>query len=202
MKFSKSGTTIIESIVVMMIVVIWVIWMYNIFINSQNIAVSTWNRVQAISMAREWIEAVMNIRDTNWLLFAANTGNCWNTLNYDGNCIIGASWATMIQSGSYIIYKNDINSRWFLSSQATGNFSDINYRNRFRVNMGTDGLYTQSWWVNFNPLFTREIKISYDDTILPLQKMKVESIVRWTDNARNSGNYEVILDTVLTNWKK
>lgn len=202
MKFSRSGTTIIESIVVMMIVVIWVVWMYNIFINSQNVALSTSHRVQAISMAREWIEGLMNIRDTNWLLFAANTGNCWHTFNYNWNCIISASWSTMIQSGSYIIYQNDTNNRWFLSWVTTGNYSDINYRNRFRVNIWSGWLYTQSWWENFNPLYTREIKISYEDNIFPPQKMKVESIVRWTDSARNSWNYEIVLDTILTNWKK
>lgn len=202
MKFSRSGTTIIESIVVMMIVVIWIIWMYSIFINSQNVATSTSNRVQAISMAREWIEALMNIRDTNWLLFAANTGNCWHTFNYDWNCILAASWTTMIQSWSYIVYQNESNNRWFLSGATSGNYSDINYRNRFRVNIWSGWLYTQSWWENFNPLFTREIKISYVDNLSPPQKMKVESIVRWTDSARNSGNYEINLDTILTNWKK
>ncbi|MGE4444021.1 MAG: hypothetical protein AB7E37_03455 [Candidatus Altimarinota bacterium] len=202
MKFSRSGTTIIESIVVMMIVVIGIIGMYSIFINSQNVATSTSNRVQAISMAREGIEALMNIRDTNWLLFAANTGNCWHTFNYDGNCILAASGTTMIQSGSYIVYQNESNNRWFLSGATSGNYSDINYRNRFRVNIGSGGLYTQSGGENFNPLFTREIKISYVDNLSPPQKMKVESIVRWTDSARNSGNYEINLDTILTNWKK
>gem|GEM_PF-3161635 len=30
---------------------------------------------------------MMNIRDTNWILFAANTDNCRNSLNYDLSCI-------------------------------------------------------------------------------------------------------------------
>lgn len=206
MKFSQNGTTIIESIIVMVIIVTWVVGMYNIFINSQNVAESTSNRVQAISMAREWIEAMSNIRDTNWLLFSANRQNCWMTLNYNANCIT-ANWTvsfpfTHINSWSYIIYKNSENDRWYLSWANTWNYSQEEYRNIFRINLDDLGFYTQSGGTNFLPIFTREIKISFLDNETPPQKIKVESIIKWSDSARKSWNYEVSLDTTLTNWKK
>ncbi len=84
---NKNWTTIVEAMVVMLIVVIWIIWMYNIYSKSQNLSNTTQNRLIAIDIAREWIEAMTNIRDTNWMLFASNTDNCWNVLNYDSNCI-------------------------------------------------------------------------------------------------------------------
>lgn len=207
MKFSQNGTTIIESIVVMMIVVVWVIGMYNIFVKSQHISTSTSNRVQAIAMAREWIEALTNIRDTNWLLYGVNNQKCWHTMNYNGNCITAASWATMIATGSYILYQNPSSNRWYLSwvTVIDDNYSTGTYRNDFRVNLetvGSSNFYTQSGGTNFSPLFTREIKISYLDSFSPPQQMKVESLVRWSDSARSWWNYEVKFDTILTNWKK
>lgn len=205
MKFSTAGTSIIESMIVMLIVITGVIGMYTIFTNSMKVSESASNRVQAIAMAREGIEAVTNIRDTNWLLYSANTEDCWNTFNYDGSCI---TTNIDIGSGSYILYQNEDSKRWFLSwVTVSGNYSNTDYREAFKVGLqeiGSGTFYTQSWATReLKPLFTREIKIEYpSDAWTPPQKMKVESIVRWTDSARNAWNYEVKLETILTNWKK
>jgi hypothetical protein len=61
--------------------------MYNLYDSSQKLANTTQNRIQAIGIAREGIEAVTNIRDTNWKTFSANNQHCWNTFNYNQNCI-------------------------------------------------------------------------------------------------------------------
>jgi hypothetical protein len=44
-------------------------------------------KIQAIQIAREGIEAMTNIRDTNWKMLSTDNKNCWNTLNYDTNCV-------------------------------------------------------------------------------------------------------------------
>lgn len=196
---SNKWTSIIEAIIVMVIVTVWVVWMYNIFTNSQKLSDSSAYRLSAIAMAREWIEAVTNIRDTNWTILSANNDNCWNTFNYDSSCIITD---VNIVSWSYKIY-NDINNRWVLSWATTWAYSDSTYRNNFRVNLDNNWFYTQSWWTNFLPIYTREIKISYPANAWnPPQSMNVQSIVRWSDSSRTSWNYEVKLETLLTNWKK
>ena len=62
------------------------------------------NRVIAVNMAREGIEAVRNIRDTNWLKFHSKRRACWNhmpTLNPDEAC----TGNNPIETGKYIIYK-------------------------------------------------------------------------------------------------
>ncbi|MDD5770596.1 MAG: hypothetical protein PHE25_06505 [Candidatus Gracilibacteria bacterium] len=198
MKKSKCGTSIVEAMIVMLIVIIGVVGIYSIFTSSQKLSITTQNRLTAISIAQEGIEALTNIRDTNWLIFAANKTNCWNTFNYNSNCIISD---VDIASGSYIVSQNS-NNRWILSGATTGNYSDTNYKNDFRVNYDTNGFFTQSGGTNFLPLFTREIKISYpDDTGTPPQKMNISSIVRWTDSSKNDA-FEVNLETTLTNWQK
>lgn len=203
MLFSKKWTTIAESIIVMLIVVVWVVGMYNIFTTSQKMSDSTWNRLAAIAMAREWIEAVNNIRDTNWILFAANNKNCWFTLNYDERCLVADGSANPymhIPAWSYRVLQ-DINSRWVLSEKPNGTYASSTYRNDFRVFLDAQWFYTQSGWTLFNPLYTREIKVSYPPGTPP-EKANIESIVRWTDASKQWSVFEVKLQTTLTNWKK
>lgn len=61
--------------------------MFGILNSSQRLANTTGNRIQAIQIARDGIESMTNIRDTNWVKFPVDYENCWNTLNYDGLCI-------------------------------------------------------------------------------------------------------------------
>lgn len=199
MKFSQKGTTIVEAIIVMMIISVWVIGMYDIFSRSQKLSDSSVYRLQAISMAKEGIEAITNIRDTNWLLFPANTDYCWNTVDYSSSCITTDS---DIPSGSYVIFKW-ANDRWSLSgSNIHWDYSSVAYRNAYKVHLDSNGFYTQSWGVAIKPLFTRELQISYPpDAWTPLEKMNIKSIVRWKDNS-GSAPHEIILESLLTNWKK
>lgn len=197
---SKSGTTIIEAIIVTLIVVVWIMGTYGIFINSQKLSDSTGNRLVAIAIAREWIEAVTNIRDTNWIAFAANNNNCWFTHNYNSSCITDTT--KYVSAWSYILTSNS-NNRWELTLKTSWVYSNAGYKTDFRVNKDTNGFYTQSGWTTFLPLYTREIKISYPSgTGTPPQSVNIESIVRWSDSSRNNGNYEVKLENILTNWKK
>jgi hypothetical protein len=58
-----------------------------------------------------------NIRNTNVLLFSADLENCWNTLNYDVNCINNTGTGTDIQNNtSFIIYKES-DDRWKLQEK-------------------------------------------------------------------------------------
>lgn len=208
-KSSKSWTSIIEAMVALFIVMVWVTWLYNIYNKSEKLSTSTDNRIKAIWIAREWIEVLQNIRDTNWILFWADTKNCWNTFNYNINCLWNTSVDNKIQAWSYIIYR-DIDNRWKLFSWSVNtDYSDINYRNAYKVNIdNSNWLFTQSWWVSFNPTFTRQVIISYpEDTNWDSlndsndEKMLVKSIVSWADNSKN-WFYTVNLENLLTNWKR
>lgn len=89
----------------MVILVVGIVGMYNIFVASQKLSDSTGYRLSAIAMAREGIETVNNIRDTNWMLFSANTHNCWFTTNYNNTCITDPN--RYFSSGSsYTLYQS------------------------------------------------------------------------------------------------
>lgn len=106
MKYSSQATSIVESMVVMLIVVTGITGLYSLFTQSQKLSESTEQRILAIQIAREGIEAMINIRDTNWLLYAASYPNCWNVLNYNSSCITTNTTATDILHGrSFTIYQ-------------------------------------------------------------------------------------------------
>ncbi len=202
-KINKKATSIAEAMVIMLVVVSWVTWMYHIFYKSTQLSTSTTNKIKAIQIATQWIEAMTNIRDTNWLLFSSDYNNCWNALNYDSQCIwydtdnsyqIKNSW-------SYKIYRN-FNNRWYTSSWITADYSDSNYRDFFRVWLN-NWIFTQTWTtINLRPVFTREILINYLPNWLETDpKMEITSIVQWSDWS-SSVPHKVELKQVLSNWKK
>lgn len=199
MKKSFHGTSIAEAIILTLIISVGIFGMYNIYDRSVKLSNTTQNRIQAISIAREWIEAVTNIRDTNWRNFSANNKNCWNTFNYDGSCIVTN---VDIATGSYII-SQDASSRWILTSRPTGNYSSGTYRTNFWIRLDANGLYTQSWGTAMTgTLFTREIQISYpSDAGTPAEKMNIKALVYWSDSSKSSAQ-KIELETQLTNWKK
>ena len=201
---SKKATSIIEAMVVLLIVVTWIIWMFQVFWNSQKLSASTANKIQAIQIAREGIEAMKNIRDTNWILYSSDTKNCWNVLGYNNSCVWDNKTITDVWSWSYKIYKN-LDNKWYLSEKTTSDtkYTEANYRNEMKVWLDSDWFFTQTWaMIEIKPLFTREIVISYPDTGNSNdEEMEINSIVYWKDLSSNRP-HKVQFKAILTNWKK
>ncbi len=206
MKSTKSWTSIIEAVIAMFIIIVWIIWVYTIYEKSQKLSTSVENRIKAVSIAREWIEVLQNIRDTNWILFWADYKNCWNVNDYNINCLWDPTTIYRINPWDYTVYKG-IDNRWkLLLSSVTWSYDDISFRTAYRVNLDPNQLYTQSWWNAFKPLFTRTINISYINTNWWIidstdEKMLVKSIVSWADNSK-VWFYTVTLENILANWKE
>ena len=196
MNLNKKATSIVEAMVVMMIITSWIVWMYKIHDESLNLSVSINNKIHAIQMAKQWIEAATNIRDTNWLIFPSDYVNCWNTLNYDPGCIWNSS-PDDIGDGSYKIYQT-LNNRWEIVEiiEAWG-YETLAYRNAYKVGL-KDWIYTQSGITDsITPLFTREIKFNYIDP----DRITITSLVQRADSS-STKPHKVELVQILTNWKK
>jgi hypothetical protein len=213
MKISSSGTSIIESMIVLLIVVTGITGVYGLMNASQKLANSTESRIEAIQIARDGLEAFTNIRDTNWLRFAADRANCWNVLNYNASCIGSATttYDIRLSATQWIRLSRNWNNQFFIGIQnhwGTNTFDNTTYRNRFRVQKDTRWFYTQAWGTNFTPIFTREIQIDYLNAAWVSQwstasnnpKMKVTAIVQWNDPA-SSTPQRLEMSTILTNWK-
>jgi hypothetical protein len=209
---NKKATSIIEAIVMILILLIWIIWLYNIYTKSYRLSNSTKNKIEAIEIAREWIEAMENIRNTNWILLWADNKNCWNAMNYDNNCVWSTNTSYKINSWMYRIY-TDTNWKWTLeapwSSLTSWDYQNNAYKTFFKVQLDWNWLYTQNWSsTDFYPIFTREININYTlDTNIDWvynandESMDIKSIVIWQDSHWNTP-HKIELETTLTNWKK
>lgn len=197
--------SIIEVIVVVTIITLWLTWVYKVLNGWQKLALTTENKIKAINIAREWIEQVQNIRDSNWLKFSSDYVNCWNVKDYNSECVW--SWSVIrIATWSYTIIQSW--SLFYLSGIISPAASFSWEIKQFPVFFDSNWLITQSWsitsswctsykWTSCRSIFSRKINIEYTDA----DKMKVNSIVRWIDSA-SSEPHEINLPTILTNWKR
>ncbi|MBU2523634.1 hypothetical protein KKG71_00375 [Patescibacteria group bacterium] len=86
------------------------------------------DRMRAMNLAREGIEAVHNIKDTNMLRSGAYGESCWNFLEYTGNTNCDDTTTktdtTFIKGGKYILDRQLDTYKWYLKSKSsTDNFS-------------------------------------------------------------------------------
>lgn len=206
---NRRGNSIIEVMVVIIILTIGIIGTYGILNSGQKLATTSENRIKAINIAREWMEAVENIRDTNWLKFSSDYTNCWKVKDYDAGCI--GTGLPQIVTASYILVQNG--TLWTLSGSSvtaplpTG-VDYKTYTDKFPIFLDSFGLTnssggnikcTSSKTSDCKTIFTREIQITYPS--VDNDHMKVNSIVTWMDSSRGLP-YSINLETILTNWKK
>lgn len=87
MRTLRKGMSLMEMTVVLFVVSYGIMSVYLILSRGWKLAETTTNRIAAINLAREGIEIVSNVRDTNWVKFSANFPSCWKTFNYDQGCV-------------------------------------------------------------------------------------------------------------------
>lgn len=73
--------------IVLVIVTIGITGTFQVLHGGIKLASTTESRIQAINLAREGIEAVEHIRNTNWTKFTSDYQNCFDVANYDAGCV-------------------------------------------------------------------------------------------------------------------
>ncbi len=126
-RLNKRGETILETIIATVILAVGVTTAGAIIGYSLRNMNGSKNRIIAINVAREGVETVRNIRDTNWLRYNSRRRVCWNHMP-DINSNIGCDGGTPIQPGRYLIYKQAETERWILTEydEIEGNERDLN----------------------------------------------------------------------------
>ena len=121
---NTSGESIIEIMITMMIILLAVTTafrMLNLAFLQKNL---TQDRVIAINLAREGVEAVRYIRDYNWLYYGSKRRVCWNHLQDnnggDGDGVINGSDSECAESGSNGFAQSQIGSH-------TGDIDSMEY---------------------------------------------------------------------------
>jgi len=101
--FSIKGETLVETIIALSIMAIGITIAGTVVLNSmRNMAIAK-KRIVAVNIAREGIEAMRGIRDTNWLLYSDKRRQCWNHNPGEGVC----DDLSPIEPGVYVVYKAD-----------------------------------------------------------------------------------------------
>ncbi|MFH0838113.1 MAG: hypothetical protein V1880_02510 [Patescibacteria group bacterium] len=109
-KINIRGETLAETIVALSVLAIGITVASTVILNSMRNLTNAKNRVIAINIAREGIEAVRNIRDTNWLYYSDKRRQCWNHDPGAGVC----DGTNPIPPGVYIVYKHAPEGSWRL----------------------------------------------------------------------------------------
>ncbi len=188
----KRWSSIIEIMAMMTILGIAVTAMFSTVIGGIYFAKDSENRIKAINLAREWIEWVTNLRNTNWLRFSSDQTNCWRVLDYNATCI-GSVVTPVISNTSYVLEHQ--NGAWYLTGSTTGSWLWIDDEWYYYASGVTsnDIRCTFDIVVNCRSPFTREIRV----TVIDAWRIQVTATVDWFE--RRAQN--VTINTTLTNWK-
>jgi Tfp pilus assembly protein PilV len=79
--------SVIEVMVVLVIVTTGIAGAYQVVNSGTRLADTTESRIQAIAYAREGLEGVENIRDTNWIKFSSDFAGCFDVFGFDVTCV-------------------------------------------------------------------------------------------------------------------
>ncbi len=110
MKFSidKKWLTLIEMMIVIVILAIWIMGVLTVITYWLNFVGQIRQEVIATNLAREWVEWVYNIRDTNRERWSGRRDECWllkDPLGNDSDCQ-DEPW---IEDDEYILTQNEKN---------------------------------------------------------------------------------------------
>ena len=170
----------------------------------------TKERVLATNLAREGIEAVRNIRDTNWLRFAGERRICWNNLDSSACNDVdndGVADSPIRNNQAYLAISNPATYRWQLSAGGISNrlnLDDGEIANDAVYHLkldSTTGLYNHNTGENspyYREIYTEYLESDQSATTGPSANiLRVTSRVQWVDRGEIS---EVILTTILTDY--
>lgn len=110
-----------ETIIALSILSIGITISSMVILNSMRNLMVAKQRVVAVNIAREGIEAVRSIRDTNWLFYSDHRRQCWN---HDPSTVGVCDGLSPIKPDTYIVYKHAPEGSWRLQLADADLFAD------------------------------------------------------------------------------
>jgi hypothetical protein len=173
-KANKKGETLIEVIAALTSLVLAGIAVMTLIISVMNSTAISKEYLIAQNLAREGMEGVTNIRDTNWLLYPSKKTDCW----------------MIIDSSACLGTQPVINEDYRLAKTASGNFK------LEKSVLWDDTLKSNDYFkIQSQPAFYRKIEFTQIDS----DTAQVTVTVAWM-NKSTVTKYE--LSSVLVNYEK
>lgn len=202
---TKQGFSLIEIIVAFSVLVVVIVASTNLLVTIIRTNTENQNTLVAYGLAQEGLEAVRNIRDSNWLLGADFQGKVGSDCLWAGGvCLPDTVGITkdfsievqMVQFGGDAnpgVQSIPLYSPWKLqdvsaiASEPSVESTQLCFAEGWYMPCGNLGQENKS-------LFSRYVEIS----VVTDKKYRVSSVVRWLESGRKK---EVRLSTELTDWK-
>lgn len=229
-KISLAGQTLIETLAALFILVMGVTAATGLAIYSFSASTSITKQIVATGLAREGIEAIKNMRDTNWLKQSPIDSNCYNYATGASDAKCYKQWLNVPSNGFNIATttpkvafrlgidaskaagpqilwatKTD-NSAWGLNFDNGATMDAASFNGFYNTSINNDGVVNGSAGFYRQILLTEDSSGNYSQS--EFHRLIVESRVWWTDKKcplspawPGLGKCSVSLVTNLTNWK-
>lgn len=191
--FQSRGESLSETVISIFIISFSIVTATTLVVASLKTNNASKERLIAINLAREGIEAIHFVRDTNWMQFSRDRRVCWNNNPSLGDCIdVGGNDVSdnAIEPGLYRVDFDPVNYDWGLSNTPDPSDIDNNilyledglYTHRSQDSGGADNVPTD---------FRRTIEITYlqdDGTVgnTSDNRMEVRSTVVFLEESRQN----------------
>ncbi len=201
---NKHWFSIIEVLVWILIFSLWLVAIYALISSSLQLNDYNKNYIVASNLAREQIELIKNIRDTNY-----RTIHKWNQINPKWDYNLASNF---FSTGTYYTVENDFSplAPFPIKAQTIHNFWE--WQNVLTTKMANYRLCIDINWVytydcsgaNQKSAFYRYLKIdpvlysSWWTTVVEKDAYKITSKVIWYMKWYN----ETELNTIITDWKR
>jgi len=126
--FGKKWFTLIEVMIVIVILSVWILWAYSVVDHSINFVNATKVKVLAINYAREGIEGVFNIRDTNWRRRSGAwlRDTCWLKIDpFSDDAAVWCEDDIWFGSWSYVLLEKTAVGQNYFSLSGTSTSLDV-----------------------------------------------------------------------------
>lgn len=117
--YKNRGETIIEVLIAVVISTMVLTAVFVLLNRAIDTNVNVRDRVIALNIAREGIEAVRNIRDTNWLKYAGDRRGKWLCHDVVGGDTCSTA-SVPLTDGDYVVDYDTINKRYYLVKKVAG----------------------------------------------------------------------------------
>lgn len=220
----QTGQTLVETVVGIFILTVGISTALGLAVAMYNASSSAVKQVVAAGLAREGVEAVFNMRATNWLKGTASA-NCYNYADASGTAVCHLDWLTGNGGSTYSLnptggprsYTLDVNEDatdaqavWTLSQQPVGN---PQFRLYYDDDASSGVLYKTTSTSAVPSDYYREVILEVQPFVATGEdalknRLKVVSRVWWNDKGcpssttwPSSGKCRIELVTYMTNWR-
>ena len=220
----RRGDSLLEILISLFIVALGTAAATELVVNATRSNSYSKSTLVALNLAVEGVEAVRNIRDSNWLKYSYDKDHCWN-MKPEMNSTDPCTLDSLVAAGNYTVDLDIAKMKWYLKdygsvldmvNNPTGDFSDYNLKKAKITFNGSDktmylsanGMTSSTCAVpdcfidpaSPSSQFYRMVSINYSpSTPDAAEQMRVSSLVQWMESGRPQ---QVKIETLLTNYNR